>query len=73
MPTLRRIPDIEINGKPEEDFVNNNIMGPEDEDDGDNHPLPERDTADVGEKTKRKKKPKSKRGLVRCCLYDLPS
>lgn len=56
------VPDTRINGELEEEHVNTNIMGPEDEDDGDNHPLLERDTASVGRKTK-KKKPKSKRGL----------
>ena len=58
------IPNIEINGKPEEDFVNNDIIGPEEEDDEDNQLVLERSTTSTGEKKKKKKKSKSKRGLT---------
>ena len=58
------IPDIHINGEPEEDHVNMDIMGPEDEDDGDVRTLAAHDSASVGQKSKKKKKSKSKRGLV---------
>lgn len=59
-----RTPDIQINGGGEESPVNASIMGPEDEDGEDDAPLFERGSTEVVQKTKRKKKSKSKRGLV---------
>lgn len=58
------VPGIPINGEPEQnEYVNKDIMGPEDEEDGEDQTLVGRDTADAGQK-KKKKKSKSKRGLV---------
>lgn len=59
-----QIPDIQINGGAGEGPVNADIMGPEDDDGGDDAPLFERGSTEVGQKTKKKKKSKSKRGLV---------
>ena len=60
----KRVSDIEDNGETkEEGYVNHDIIGPEDEDDGDTQTIPDRDIA-VSGVAKKKKKPKSKRGLV---------
>ena len=59
-----RVPTVEVNGETgEEAYVNHDIVGPEDEDDGEAQVIPDRDNA-VSGPSKRKKKPKSKRGLV---------
>ena len=58
------IPEIHINGEDGESPVSADIMRPEDEDDGDDAPLFERGSTEVGQKPKKKKKSKSKRGLV---------
>ena len=65
------VPDIQINGEPEAEYVNKDIMGPEDEEDGETPILQDCGTTNVGQKKKTKKKPKSKRGLVTapCCCY----
>ena len=59
-----RNPTVEINGEArEEGYVNHDIIGPEDEDDGEDPVIPDRNIA-VSGPAKEKKKPKSKRGLV---------
>ena len=59
-----RIPTVEVNGETrEKGYVNHDIVGPEDEDDGEAQVIPDRDNA-VSGPAKRKKKSKSKRGLV---------
>ena len=66
------VPDIQINGVPEAEYVNKDIMGPEDEEDGGIPVPPESGNVNVGQKKRKsKKKPKSKRGLVTlpCCRY----
>ena len=66
------VPDIQINGVPEAEYVNKDIVGPEDEEDGGIPVPPESGNVNVGQKKRKsKKKPKSKRGLVTlpCCRY----
>ena len=58
-------PEIRVNGDAGEGFVNKDILGPEDDEDGDEQPISTRNDDVVGEaKKKKKKKSKSKRGLV---------
>lgn len=64
------VPDIQINGEPEAEHVNKDIMGPEDEEDRETRILQNSGNTTVGQTKKHKKKSKSKRGLVpapRCC------
>ena len=66
------IPDIQINGETEAEQVNKDILGPEDEEDGETPILQSSGNTDVGlKKKKTKKKSKSKRGLVTapCCRH----
>ena len=67
------IPDIQINGEPEAEHVNTEIMGPEDEEDGETPVLQNSGNTNVGQKRKTKKKSKSKRGLVTAprCWYGM--
>ena len=65
-------PDIKINGEPEAEHVNKDIMGPEDEEDGETRISQNCGNTNVGQKKKTKKKSKSKRGLVSAPLLLLP-
>ena len=58
------VPDIQINGELETEHVNKDILGPEDEEEGETHILQNSCNTNVGQTKKNKKKSKSKRGLV---------